>query len=97
MDTYKARLRAALRGVGTSEEGKALSVYDVGLGNAVCKHRTLQEQIRTLFHDDTRVTATTLSIEDAYLDLLRRGLTNFLHADWQNMDWRPYLVERVGQ
>ena len=93
MDTYKARLRSALRGVGTSM-GKALSVYDVGLGDAVCKHRTLQEQIQNpcseMMHG---AAATTLSIEDAYLDLLRRGLTNFLHADWQNADWRPYLLE----
>ena len=58
--------------------GKALSVYDVGLGDAVCKHRTLQEQIQnpcsTTMHGSA---ATTLKVEDAYLDLLRRGLTNF--------------------
>ena len=93
MDTYKARLRSALRGVGTSM-GKALSVYDVGLGDAVCKHRTLQEQIQNpcspTMHGSA---ATSMEVEDAYLDLLRRGLTNFLHADWQNMDWRPYLEE----
>ena len=93
MDTYKARLRSALRGVGTSM-GKALSVYDVGLGNAVCKHRTLQEQIQNPCSPTMHGSAATqLGIEDAYLDLLRRGLTNFLHADWQNMDWRPYLEE----
>jgi hypothetical protein len=93
MDYYRARLRSALRGVGTSA-GKALTPYDVGLGARVCAHRTLQEQVRDPCSPTMRgAAAASLDPSDAYLDLLRRGLTNFLHADWQNRDWRPYLDE----
>ncbi|KAJ8610494.1 hypothetical protein CTAYLR_007775 [Chrysophaeum taylorii] len=80
-----ARTTAALRGA-ESQSSSALSVYDVGIERRTCHHESLAPPPPVCLGVPNGDVATRLA--DPYLDLVRRSLTNFVHADFEADDWK---------
>lgn len=77
----------AVSSLETRSSSSALSVYDVGLAGGVCRHASISPSSPVCQGVPNGEIATRLTGDDLYLDLIRRSLTNYVHADFEDQEW----------